>query len=328
MKNTLKFGIKSAFTCAIIITVISLILGGCGNGEKAPWSYERLASFGRTPVYSPDRTMIIFGGNEADDLGIWLRSGGSTTRLTTFSHNWDYVWSPDGTKIAFTNSSGGNNGGMWLVDTQGNLEHLSDTGRYPSWKTIPGMGDTTIFFQSGFGTGISRIFTESGEIAEIMGIGEYPRVSPNGEYIAFLVRSDISSTTDSLFLWNISSGDLESLAACGMNYDWSPDGNTITYERYEYVSNGSMLNVKVVNVNTGYIATLWTGAKNPKFCPNGNRIVFEGIAGDAGDGIFMVSPSGGSVEEVTSAGYGPECYLNIDRVIYWNTSGIWIANRN
>ena len=328
MKKTMKFDIKSAYVFVIFITVIGLFVGGCGSGEEPSWNYERIASFGRTPVYSPDRSKIIFGGDEADNLGIWMRSSGSVTRLTTFSHNWDYVWSPDGSKIAFSNSSGGNDGGMWLVDTEGNLEHLSDEGRYPSWQVITGMGDTTIYFQNGIGVGISRISTESGEITSVIAVGERPKVSPDGEYIAFLVRSDISSTTDSLFLWNISSGGMESLAASGMNYDWSPDGNTITYERYEYVSNGSMLNVKVVNVNTGYIATLWTGAKNPKYCPDGSRIVFEGIAGDAGDGIFMMSPSGGSVEEVASAGYGPECYSNINRVVYWNTSGIWIANRN
>ena len=312
------------------VALIAIVfISGCTPYDPGPWDYKHIVSFGRTPKYSPDRSRIAFGGSEADNTGIWLYGGPSgVVQLTDLYHNWDYEWSPDGQRIVFSNPSGGNNSGLWIVDMEGNLEHLSESGRFPSWETIPGMGDTMIVFQEGVGEGINMISTASEEVTVLTGIGESPKVSPDGDFVAFLLRSEGGGSYDSLHLYHINSGTDQTLAACGTNFDWSPDGNTITFERYELYTNGYILNVKIVNVNTGYVSILWTGAKNPRFSPDGNRIVFEAIAGDVADGIFMVAPGGGSVEEVTYSGFGPDVYLNTDRIIYWKSDGIWRADRN
>lgn len=310
---------------ALLLAVV-ILSAGCnsGNGGSEPWAgKERLVPFGNYPVVSPDGALMVFGGSDGDSTGIWLYqfSSGNLGLLVNGPTISDYVWSPFGDQIAYSNPAGGLEGGIWVVDTSGNQIHLVDSGEYPHWSP----DGSEIAFQGGSGGGIFKVSTSGGEPEALTTGGFRPKWSPDGNYIAFFLETGSVST---LQLMNATGGAPEQLANSGSDFDWSPDSEAIVFHRYEAGTYGYTPNIKTVAIAGHYTETLWTGGTSPRWSPDGDRIVFEGISGSVLDGIFVISPSGGSVEQVSQSGSNPVFRISKDIVVYDRSDGVWIAYRN
>lgn len=322
--------LKNLANCIFITLTLTIMIGslsGCGeDAVEEKWGARRLATFGTTPVFSTDGSKIAFGGDDGNSSGIWIYDFSSGLDiLVEMSHNYDYAWAPDSDTLAFSNSSGGVDRGLWIVDLEGNLTNLYDNGRFPTWSP----DGSEIAFQDGIGSGIYRIPSTGGTPELISPVGETPRWSPTGDYIAYVIRQTGNGLLDSLYLWDSSTGISSVLVAGGPNFDWSPDGASIAFERYEQVgSSGYAFNVKVVDIDSPSPVVLWPGGEYPRWSPNGAKIALEANAGDVADGIFIISPDGGSPEEIVASGFEPSFGASENEMAYFNNNGVFLATKN
>ena len=159
-------------------------------------------------------------------------------------------WSPDGTQILVRDTS---NNQIMLLDTNAAAK-VSATTAQSSGKTVPlpfGTYDAifspdgeSILFVTNRGLGLGSAlgtFTLSTEKAEIQQtfpdqIIAYPRWSPDGKQLAYILMPDSNRayTTGELWLADITGKPLTLLAEnadAGHGYPpvWSPQGQTVTY---------------------------------------------------------------------------------------------------
>ena len=159
-----------------------------------------------SPRWSPDGTRIAFisdrGGaawpNQNIDVYVLTLATGAVARLTTTA-GWDGqpAWSPDGKKLAFTNQGTHGYGVIYLHDVA---------------------------------TGAATPLGTEGDASD-------PAWSPDGKKIAFMSTNYVSS---GLALWthDLATGARQQITAeidpdWNMAPDWSPDGTSIVYERYD-----------------------------------------------------------------------------------------------
>ncbi len=105
-------------------------------------SKKRLVIKGRSPHYSPDGAQFVYVGGAGSAKGtetqIWLAdtSGSNQKQLTNNSiSNWDPIWSPNGSFIAWGSSGNKDNAGIWIMNADGTGEHLLvGKGGHPTWS--------------------------------------------------------------------------------------------------------------------------------------------------------------------------------------------------
>jgi len=152
------------------------------------------------------------------------------------------VWSPDGTKIAFSSLSAtghwevnviGANGAGRRVLTHGNLDYI-DVAWSPSGKQLGFSGVTSaqvitsghVDIESAAGSGQNTLTSGSGWYDELFGW------SPDGTTLAF---DRITGGVGAIFTMNGSGSDLHELSPSAGDDDywavWSPDGKKIAFDR-------------------------------------------------------------------------------------------------
>ena len=321
----MKKRISAIFPLILAAVFSAAIMTGCGSSEGDEWTLTRITNFGDHPVYSPDGSKIVFAGVSGGSIGIWLfQYGMGVEQLLEMSVNYDYTWAPGSDRIVFSNPSAGSSGGLWISDLDGNLTHLYSEGRNPAWSP----DGTFISFQSGAGVGLYRIPADSGAVAQLTFIGENPEYSPDGNYLAFVAHYTSPTVVDSLYRYSFGSGNYTAVSAGGANFAWSPDGDEIVYDRYEaYGGSGYQLLLRKYSFNTQSSTVLWPGGTAPAWASDNSRIAFVSLAGDVSDGILVMSPSGGNVEEVTGIGEAPNFGNSGNKLTYSSNSGVWVAQR-
>ena len=313
-----------AFFTAALICAATLLMLGCGDeGEEEDWSIDRLTTFGNSPKFSPDGSMVVFFGDDGESEGLWLYTFGTGSEiLYEGAFNYDYAWSPASDAIAFSDP-GGALRKLWKIDFEGNINLLAENAQNPSWSP----DGSEIAYQDGLGVGIYLISVSGGSPALVSSYGEIPRWAPDGENIAFRTGTGANCL---FYLYNIDTGNITQLNAGGSNFDWSPDGQALVYETYESIgSSGYYFNIRRINITGSVSELLWQGGTDPKWSPEGGSIAFRSTSGFLGSGLLLIPSNGGAGEQITNNGYLPSFGPDGERVVFSRTeNGIWLATQN
>ncbi len=287
------------------------------------------------PVWSPDGTGIVFTrqgqvvtptntfGSSSSSLFVMDEDGANERQLTgedfsddflSYDPYWldvDPVWSPDGTRIAFT-SSRFRNAEILVVEADGSGEQRLTNNDETHWHAgapnwSPG-GDQIaftlhgeVYLMAADGSHQERLtfnFTED----------QRPVWSPDGTKIRFENDSGISVVnadgTQEKQLSIRYSGD--------KGVDWSPDGTQIVFALGNAIQ---LVDIEGANPQrvTGYSLLTQQDPENPAWSPDGT------IAFSRGGGIFIVGADGADEVQLTN-----NVYWNAD-VAAWAPNGSAIA---
>jgi TolB protein len=219
-----------------------------------------------SPTPEPTPTPSVAGKLIYTDGGdIWVMDGDGSNRVRIIdagTNDLEPVWSPDGSKIAFTcDRAPGSNGGIWSVNADG--------------------------------TGLTLLtFIPGDRSAE-------PAWSPDGTRIAFASRRD--TLISSIYVMNADGSNLTRLTNQLPFSDnapaWSPDGTRIVFETNE----GFGSNMAVVNVD-GTNRRLLGSGRYPAWSPDSSKILFSGPGQESGFQLFVMSADGSGVAQQLTFG--------------------------
>ena len=240
--------------------------------------------------WSPDGSRVAFDYFDGRTVQIATINPDATgfVQLTTdeAAFHGEPAWSPDGTRIAIE----------------------SDAGNFPS-------GEGIYLIDSSTGSVLSRVTTNP-----YSSVDTNPRWSPDGNWIVFtrlkvsvLLRRNFRAPggVSALFLVHPDGTDLHQLTRWGLaadNADWSPDGSKLVFvdsealpiasDLYTIKTDGSGL---TLIVNSGVLRQ-GGGLGNPKWSPDGTKIIFNGSSGGGGVapapfGLWTVNPDGSGLME-------------------------------
>ncbi|MGZ8782221.1 MAG: hypothetical protein ACXWZB_01845 [Gaiellaceae bacterium] len=245
---------------------------------------------------------ILFRGFETNDLYAMDANGAGQTRLTFSSgeNEQDPVWSPDGTKIAYTGDAG--NGDIVVLTADGsavtNLTGSANPGtgdREATWSpdgakiafTTERVGVGAIWTMNADGSGQSPL------VSTFPASNFEPAWSPDGTRLAF-----VSNRNGDLELYVASaldgSGQTRLTNRDGLDQSpaWSPDGASIAFSRADPAT--GQQDIAVMNADgTGVVLITNDAASDakPAWSPDGTRIAWERNVGGQ-TRIFVANADG------------------------------------
>ena len=239
---------------------------------------------------------IVFRGIQDGNLEIFAVDGSGLERLTDAPGiEGAPVWSPDGSRIAFTTTSGGGD-----------------------WKEA-----LEVFVMNADGSGETRLTDSEDRDYEVTW-------SPDGSRIAFVSHRD--SFLGDLLVMNADGSDQTTIAKGAYGPAWSPAGDRIAFtDRTEY----AVPEIHVVNVDgsgrTPLTETPSSAGKfafnaSPYWSPDGSRIAYISFAGgDGGRRLFVMNADGSGqtqlADEATVTDGSQESTLRLA----WSPDGSRIA---
>ena len=228
------------------------------------------------------------------------------------------VWSPDGSRIAFLSSRGGNRANIYVMNADGSgvrrltTDSVFATSRY-SWSPDGSRlafagGQTTghIFVVTADGSGLTRLTSDSAADGA-------PAWSPDGTKIAF-VRADGSYSR--IYVMNADGLAVIRLTNAGAaDYDprWSASGSRLAFTRY-WPSDTANSGVHVMNADGLGLHRISQG-HSPRWSPNGTRILFQDV------GLWVADADGLNVHRVADN-------YDTNEAASWSADGariVWIS---
>jgi Tol biopolymer transport system component len=276
----------------LVVAGLALALGGCGES-------------------SPQLTGTIAFMHELSSIGI-VDAGGSARRVLAHGTvEGPLRWSPEGTKLVFTMSSGGRNR-LYVAGPGGSGARRITRPKYeddinPAWSPdgrrivfdAQGDGWTDLRTVNADGSGEHKLVAGSyltGNPARVAGGDAW---SPNGRLIAYVdsrsrpaVMKPDGSDRHRLKGPPVELGGLS----------WSPDGRELLYD--------AGANIAVVKANGTGLRNFLPRGGSPVWSPDGHKVVYLRV----GD-VFVVNGDGSGVRKVGSGGAAPS----------WSPDGRWVV---
>jgi Tol biopolymer transport system component len=254
------------------------------------------------------------------DVYVMRADGRGVRRLT--SDRWgdtDPVWSPDGTKIAYSASTGKQSpsgsgcdaANIWVINTNGTgrreLTHDSASNWLPAWSPdgthLAYASDTTGSFQvytmRADGTNNTQLTTTG---------GTDPSWSPNGRLIAY-VAGPAPGYLYTMHPDGTHKHRLTATKGAPFYPRWSPNGASIIFTHDTgHITPGIYL-IHTNGTDLHYVNTHVGDATDASFSPNGQRIIFCSIAG-GNYNLYTTTPTGKNLIQITTT-------HSLDAAPYW-----------
>ena len=229
------------------------------------------------------------------------------------------VWSPNGKQIAFSSQSSSGQWQVYTLDANGGGRRLVSKGTLnyvdvawsPNGQQIGYSGLTDgqvitsghVYVVNANGTGQNPLTSGSGWYDEFFGW------SPDGSSLYF---DRVTNGDDAIFTMNGSGSDLHELTPSSGDDDywaaWSPDGDEIAFSRTNPDSPSAGGEIWVMNQDGSGQRQLTANLDDnfgSAWAPDGKQIAF--MSNKSGRyQIYLVSPSGGPLQQLTTAGGAAE----------------------
>lgn len=284
----------------MLLHVLALILFVTTLFSPFPWFRQS----------APD-TLIAFSSNHGTTNIYTMKPDGSDLRqLTTSPYDYQAVWSPDGTRIAFT-SRRDENEEIYVMNADGsdqvNLTNHPAKDCEPGWSPD---GTQLVFVSTRDGN--AEIYTMNADGGNIQRLTDYsqpasqeanmpsegtPNWSPDGTQIAFYSRRD---GNHEIYVMNSDGSNVRRLtnhAALDWDPVWSPDGTQIAFQSARdgndeiFVMNADGTEQRNLSNNGQYDFS-------PSWSPDGQRLVFQSNR-DGHYEIYVMNADGSDVRRVT-----------------------------
>ena len=279
---------------------------------------------------------------------IWVINAGGTDQKHLAGDGWGPVWSPDGTRIAYTGTrlegpsirpSQVNE--VWVMNADGtDQKQLIDKGHGPVWSP----DGTRIAYETGFAAHGFWVMNAGGTDQKHLAddhTGRGPVWSPDGTRIAYSARRliDTGDSIDSIFeVWvmNADGTDQKQLIDKGHSPLWSPDGTRIAYSARRLIDTGDSIDsipeVWVMNADGTDQKQLIDKGHSPLWSPDGTRIAYSARrlvdTGDSIDSIpevWVMNADGTDQKQLTDYGWDPVWSPDGTRIAY-TEAGVWVVN--
>jgi len=216
--------------------------------------------FKQRPVWSPDGKQVVFSRHRSGKIGlVVMAADGSDQKVISSGKfpQYDASWSPDGTRLAFTN--------VPQSGTQGNLD---------------------VFLAKADGSDPQKFAGDQGKLSH----EEYPAWSPDGKRIAWSSTSEGNQELYDADRDGSNRRRLTNHPALDAHPAWSPDGKQIAFATNRWGD----FEIAVVDVDSGNLTRL-TDSRGlddyPVFSPDGRRIAFLSNR-DGNSEIYIMNADG------------------------------------
>ncbi len=164
-------------------------VAGAGAGAPDVWLTRGLG-MNRQPRYSPDGEWIVYSALRGGNVDVWSLQPrtGAVRRLTDSpSVDYDPALTPDGKHLVFSSDRSGNFE-IWMADADGSGARQVTHDGVDAENATATPGGEWVIYASGDRKkfGIWKVRPDGSEPAILFsGLGEWPEVSPDGQYALF-----------------------------------------------------------------------------------------------------------------------------------------------
>jgi Tol biopolymer transport system component len=284
-------------------------------------------TYGRMPRWNPNGDKILFGDDTPGRAGLWIWDLQGDPVHPTDSlppHNWDYRWSPDGAKIAFTAPGAPEDsvGGVWVVDLSSRVaSRIFDRGRDVTWADS---NRNLIFRVDDYPGGVAGIYEKGvGDVAPprlVVEEGMLPAAAHQGNLLAF---TD-GATDAQLYIADIAATPLsvQTVSDPGASqWAWSGDGSVLYCVVNNYTA-GVIKGIlyKIAGHTPFNSDSLGSFIADPAPNRDGSQVAYLRSSGGRWSGVWVRHPTG---EEVVISPYGlnPDMHPTLNRVAVNVTGG-------